>query len=179
MATQKCMVCRGVFKPDPRVGSKQKVCSQEICRKERKRRADARWRAANRGYRDQNKMRRWAAHYPRYWRAWRAGHPDYVERNRVQTRQRMQASRLLFAKQDAIRTDPVGYLESIRPPPVFAKQDEIGARLDGLVTFLAARLLFAKPNDMAFIPATVASSCPWTRNCGLKLNDSTGSRTAG
>ena len=158
MATRQCMVCGGVFMPDPRVGSKQKVCGQGVCRKERKRRANARWQVANRGYRDQKKMRLWAAHYPGYWRAWRAGHPDYVERNRVQTRQRMQATRLLFAKQDAIRTDPVGYLESIRPPPVFAKQDAIGARLDDLVTFLAARLLFAKPNDMAFPPAAVASS---------------------
>ena len=158
MATRQCMVCGGVFMPDPRVGSKQKVCGQGVCRKERKRRANARWQVANRGYRDQKKMRLWAAHYPGYWRAWRAGHPDYVERNRVQTRQHMQATRLLFAKQDAIRTDPVGYLESIRPPPVFAKQDAIGARLDDLVTFLAARLLFAKPNDMAFPPAAVASS---------------------
>lgn len=156
MATRKCLVCGGVFMPDPRVGSKQKVCGQETCRKERKRRANARWQTANRGYRDQKKMRLWAADYPGYGRAWRAGHPDYVERNRVQTRERMQASRLLFAKQDAI-----------------------GALLDDLVTFLAARLLFAKPNDMASTPTTVASSCPWTRNCGLKSNDSTGSKTDG
>jgi predicted nucleic acid-binding Zn ribbon protein len=73
MATRTCMVCGGAFMPESRVGSKQKVCGQEICRKERKRRADARWRATNLGYRDQNKMRRWAAHYPRYWRASRAG----------------------------------------------------------------------------------------------------------
>lgn len=179
MGTRKCMVCGDVFVPDPRVGSKQKVCGREKCRKERKRRADARWRAANPGYRDQKKMRVWAAQYPRYWRAWRAGHPDYVERNRVQTRQRMQASRLVFAKQDAIRRDPVGYLESLRPPAVFAKQDAIGALFDDLVTFLAVRLLFAKPNDMALPPAAVASSAPWTRNYGLKSNDFTGSRTDG
>lgn len=160
MARRKCVVCGGEFVADPRVGTKQKVCGQEICRKERKRRANARWQAANPGYRDQKKMRLWAAQYPGYWRAWRAGHPDYVERNRVQTRQRMQASRLVFAKQDAIRSDPVRYLESLRPPPVFAKQDEIGALLDDLVTFLAAQPLFAKPNDMASTPAAVASSGP-------------------
>lgn len=103
-------------------------------------------------------MRQWAAGYPTYWRSWRAAHPDYVERNRVQTRERQKASRLVFAKQDAIRRDPVGYLEGLRGPGMFAKQDAMSRPVDGILTFLVDQALFAKQSGIDSTPGPVASS---------------------
>ena len=156
-----CGVCGDLFAPDARTRGFQKVCGKPACRRERKRLADARWRANNPGYRDKDKVRQWAAGYPGYWRAWRAVHPVYMERNRQQTRERVQASRLLFAKQDAIQGDPVGYLEGLRLEAMFAKQDAMIPRLmEGILTFLTLREVFAKPKTIDSIPAAVASSAP-------------------
>ena len=156
-----CGVCGESFAPDARTRELQKVCAKATCRRERKRLADAGWRAKNPGYRDQDKMRRWASGYPDYWRQWRAAHPAYVERNREQTRERVQASRLLFAKQDAIRLDPVGYLEGLRSEAMFAKQDAMTSRVvEGILTFLTLREVFAKPKSIDPAATTVASSGP-------------------
>lgn len=157
---KRCRVCRDWYRPDPRVHKDQTVCAKRACRRERKRRADRRWRAANPGYRDKDKVCQWAAGYPDYWQHWRAHHPAYVERNRGQTRQRMKTSRLVFAKQDAIRRDPVGYLEGLRGPGMFAKQDAMARPVDGILTFLAVREVFAKPKPIAPAGAALESSCP-------------------
>jgi hypothetical protein len=42
--------------PDARVGSRQHACDREECQRERHRRADRAWRAANRDY---DRDRRW------------------------------------------------------------------------------------------------------------------------
>lgn len=161
MAQKTCEVCGDTFTPDARAREFQKVCGKPACRRERKRLADARWRAANPGYRDQAKIRQWAAAYPDYWQKWRSAHPAYVERNRQQTRERIRASRLLFAKQDAIRDDPVGYLEGLRSEATFAKQDAIIPHvLEGILTFLTLREGFAKPKTIDPAGAAVASSRP-------------------
>lgn len=159
MAMKHCEICGAPFTPDPRTRRFQKVCDQVSCRRARKRRADQAWRVKNPGYSvgRAGKTRAWAKAYPDYWRQYRAAHPDYVQKNRERSRDRMRRSRLLFAKQDAIRRDPVGYLEGLRPRPLFAKQDAMAASLDGILVYLAAREAFAKPNDMASAPSVVAS----------------------
>lgn len=159
MAMKHCEICGERFTPDARTRGFQKTCAQASCRRARKRRADQAWRAKNPGYSAgrAGKTRTWARGYPDYWRQYRAAHPDYVERNRKQSRERIRRSRLVFAKQDAIRRDPVGYLEGLRPRPLFAKQDAMAASLDGILVYLAAREAFAKPNDMASDRPAVAS----------------------
>ena len=47
----------------------------------------------------------------------------------------MRLRRARVAKQDAIRRDPVGYLQGLRGVGFVAKQDAI-ARLDGIVDYL-------------------------------------------
>jgi len=42
-----CCVCRKWFRPDPRVGARQRACSAESCKRERHRRACASWRKKN------------------------------------------------------------------------------------------------------------------------------------
>lgn len=159
MTTRRCMICGEAFVPDARTRRFQKVCGKESCGRARKKLADQKWRAKNPGYSSgrAGKTRAWARGYPAYWREYRAAHPTYAERNRSQTRERMRASRRVFAKQDAIRRDPVGYLGTLRPPPVFAKQDAMAGSIDGIVTFLVDREMFAKPNDMAPAGVAVAS----------------------
>ena len=51
-----CSICRRWFLPDARVGGRQHACGREECQRERHRRADQRWRAANRDY---DRDRRW------------------------------------------------------------------------------------------------------------------------
>ena len=51
-----CSVCRRWFLPDVRVGARQRACDRAECQRERHRRADRAWRAANRDY---DRDRRW------------------------------------------------------------------------------------------------------------------------
>ncbi|MBP7550038.1 MAG: hypothetical protein KA761_07105 [Gemmatimonadaceae bacterium] len=51
-----CSICRRWFLPDARVGGRQYACGQEACQRERHRRNDRQWRAANPNY---DRGRRW------------------------------------------------------------------------------------------------------------------------
>jgi len=155
---KRCRMCRDWYRPDPRTRGIQKACGKPVCRRERKRQADRRWWASNPGYRDAAKTRQWAAGSPSYWQRYRASHPDYAQRNREQTRERLKASRLVFANQDAIRRDPVGYLEDLRSPGMFANQDAISRPVDGILTFLVGREVFAKQSGIDPAPLAMASS---------------------
>ena len=53
-----CSVCRKWFTPDPRARKSQTVCGRDECRRERHRRACARWRAANPDYDREDRLRR-------------------------------------------------------------------------------------------------------------------------
>jgi len=127
MRMKHCQICGKAYEPDPRTRRIQKSCSRPTCRKQRKSQADQRWRSKNPGYNAtrQGKLRQWAARYPNYWQDWRARHPGYVERNRERTRERRKASRLVFAKQDAIKRFVDGILSYLLAREVFAKQNAI------------------------------------------------------
>ena len=157
---KRCRVCKEWFMPDARTARFQKVCGTATCRRERKRLADARWWAKNGDYdiARQGKKRVWAAAYPTYWQSYRIQHPNYVQRNREQTRRRLKVSRLVFANQDAIQRDPVGYLEGLRSPGMFANQDAITRPVDGILTFLVNREVFANQDAIDPTPRVVASS---------------------
>lgn len=53
-----CSACRRWFTPDPRARGRQKVCKRAECKKERHRRACARWREANPDYDREDRLRR-------------------------------------------------------------------------------------------------------------------------
>ena len=44
----------------------------------------------------------------------------------------------MFATQDAIRRDPVGYLQGLRAGAMFATQDSITRCINGIILYLAA-----------------------------------------
>ena len=157
---KRCRVCREWFFPDARTTRFQKVCGSAACRRERKRLANAGWWAKNEDYDTarQGKKRAWTAAYPNYWQNYRAQHPEYVQRNRELTRRRLKASRLMFANQDAIQRDPVGYLQGLRSPGMFANQDTITGPVDGILMFLVQREVFANQDGIDSTPQAVASS---------------------
>ena len=45
-----CQFCGRYFRPDPRIGARQKACRREACRKARKTLAQHRWTEHNPGY---------------------------------------------------------------------------------------------------------------------------------
>lgn len=45
-----CSICRRWFRPDARVGDRQRACGEASCQAARRRRTQAGWRAANAGY---------------------------------------------------------------------------------------------------------------------------------
>ena len=150
---KRCGVCGDGFVADARTRRFQKVCPKPDCRRVRKQQADARWRSKNEGYDASRaaKKRVWAKTYPHYWQTYRTADPDYAQRNREQTRERVKRSRLLFANQDAIRMDPVGYLAGLQGEGLFANQDAMAHSIEGILTFLRVREGFANPNAM--VPA--------------------------
>ena len=112
MPIKECECCHDVFEVNPRLGKRQRVCGKTVCRRWRAAASQRRWRLKNPDY-DEGSADR---HPCGYWKDYRSQHPGAVERNRTTTRERMRAQRTLFATQDSIRRDPVGYLEGLRPP---------------------------------------------------------------
>ena len=53
-----CGVCRKWFVPNPRAGSRQRVCGEPSCQTERHRRACERWRGRNPDYDREDRLRR-------------------------------------------------------------------------------------------------------------------------
>jgi hypothetical protein len=45
-----CSICRQWFRPDPRVGARQRACSKPECQAARRKRTQANWRAQNPEY---------------------------------------------------------------------------------------------------------------------------------
>lgn len=47
---KRCRICRRLFRPDPRVGERQRVCSDGPCQVQRRAQTQARWRKRNPSY---------------------------------------------------------------------------------------------------------------------------------
>ena len=76
-----CVYCRRFFRPDRRVGAKQKSCKEKDCQKRRKAESQKRWVESNAG----DFQGRDA-----YVREWRRGNPDYQRRGRATRRDEIQ-----------------------------------------------------------------------------------------
>ena len=72
MAERKCHYCGRGFVPDPRVGNRQKACSN-ACQRLRK-------RENNRAFREKNPEYGRAPERYEYLKEWRQKHPDYQKR---------------------------------------------------------------------------------------------------
>ena len=89
-----CAWCGWSFRPDPRIGDKQKNCARKKCKHERARAKGRRWRAMYPSY-DVNrrvKKRGWAASRG-YWREYRGSHPAYRARDNDRRRRAKKAAK--------------------------------------------------------------------------------------
>lgn len=75
---KRCFYCGRYFKPDNRVGERQKCCKDRGCQARCKKESRRRWLEANPGY-----------FSGRYWyiKQWRKEHPDYQRRWRAKRRE--------------------------------------------------------------------------------------------
>ena len=104
MECRRCASCGGAFRPRAQV-PQQRYCGQTACQRERRRRwqqgkleSDADYRANQ-----VQAQQAWAVRHSDYWREYRAKHPDYTDRNRVQKRRRYRGRRVTrLAKMDAL-----------------------------------------------------------------------------
>ena len=172
MAQLRCPYCGRWFTPKLRKGSRQVTCGAEACRAAHKRVLGQGWRTENpeRTLGRQGKVRVWADARA-YWRGWRDGNLKYVERNRVQTRERMRRLRKERREARALLSDPVGYLRGLKarcgedvcktgtgqalaPTGKGATADDVcktgigRGPVVGVVDYLLARELFAKQEGL-------------------------------
>lgn len=115
MAQARCPYCGRWFKPVLHKGRRQVTCGAEACAAAHKRVLGRLWWAKNpeRTLGRQGKKRAWAQGRA-YWDGWREDNPEYVERNRAQTRERMRRQREEQRKARALLADPVGYLRGLK-----------------------------------------------------------------
>jgi len=140
--TRRCLYCNCLFTPNPRTNGLQKACSKPACLKARRSDAYKAWRSRNPHYSQSRngKILRWTSKQPSYWKKYRRSHPEYVRKNRLRSLERYEEKKAFFAKQVAIKSDPIGFLNTIRQKmahsPHFAKRNAIKDVLDGILTYL-------------------------------------------
>jgi len=114
LKTRPCLICLKPFTPDLRTAKHQRVCCDEACQKERKRRKWRRWAARHKEQR-KGKLRLWAEAYPYFWRHYRQENEDYRKKdNKRRCRAAKRARR--SAKQTLIwvqRAEGIGRLEDL------------------------------------------------------------------
>ena len=130
MAPGRCPYCGRWFKRGVRKGERQKTCGRRKCRARHKQALNRQWLTKNPGSRllreEKVRDRRRAEGY---WIDWREGDPEYVERNRAQTRERMRALRTRRKEAAEVLADPVRYLDGLRDPAeeMFATRELVEA----------------------------------------------------
>ena len=75
---KRCEVCSNLFEADVRVGDRQRVCSKQRCKQERKRRCQQRWLSKNPNY--------FKGRYANT-KIWLSAHPDYLKNYRASRNQ--------------------------------------------------------------------------------------------
>lgn len=107
MVTSQCFCCRRCF--TPKRNPQQRYCSQNDCQKARKNAWRRQKHAFDPDYQDANRTsnKKWRDKNPGYQSAYRATHPEYTERNRVQSHHRKQSHDIPddaseFVKSDAL-----------------------------------------------------------------------------
>jgi hypothetical protein len=95
MECRRCAACDRTFRARAQVPH-QRYCALAACQRERRRRwqqsklhADADYRANQR-----QAQRVWVDGHGEYWREYRASHPDYTDRNRLEQRRRDRGRRV-------------------------------------------------------------------------------------
>ena len=145
MSEKRCPYCARHYEPYARAVERQKHCGLSACRRKHKRARDRAWRSKDAEWCQarQVKVREWARERG-YWQRWRSKHPEYRSREALRMRRKREKA---VAKQEVLRSDPVGYLKRIRygcQITGVAKQDVLAWRLDEVLEYLIVRERVAK-----------------------------------
>jgi hypothetical protein len=103
MECRRCASCGRSFRPRAQV-PQQRYCGMAACQRERRRRWHQNKLRSDDDYRanQAQAQQAWAGSHRDYWRDYRARHPDYTERNRLEQRRRDRRGReTRLAKMDA------------------------------------------------------------------------------
>lgn len=78
---KRCVYCRRFYKPDRRVGARQKSCKEKECQRKRKAESQKQWVECNAGYFQGRYayVREWRKRNPDYQRRWRATRQDEIQ----------------------------------------------------------------------------------------------------
>ncbi|MEK6560211.1 MAG: hypothetical protein AABZ07_00630 [Nitrospirota bacterium] len=78
---KRCVYCKRFFRPDSRVGARQKSCKEKECQKKRKAESQKMWVESNAGYFQGRYayVREWRMRNPDYQRQWRATRRDEIQ----------------------------------------------------------------------------------------------------
>lgn len=167
MAQPRCPYCGRWYAVHPRLWGRQKTCGHAECRAKHK-------AALNRKWWKEHPVKRYERYErvktrrreQKYWDKRRARLPDYVKRNREQTRKRMRLLRAKRREAAQILKAPLQYLEGLGAdenemfatqesigsaarraarsrPTMFATQEPIAALTVGVWKYLKAREVFA------------------------------------
>jgi len=172
---ERCPYCGRWFAVHPRLWGRQKTCGDEKCRAKHKAELNRKWWEEHpEEQRERNKQVTERRGRERYWDERRSKNPDYVERNREQTRERMRRLRAERKEADRVLKDPVGYLEGLgvgvggeemfatqesigvdcrrcegARPTMFATQESIRGLSVGMWNYLKVRAMFATQEGIA------------------------------
>lgn len=93
---RQCACCKTMFRPD-RYHPNQNYCLKESCQRKRRTTWQKNKLKTDKTYRENQADAQavWKAKNPRYWKNYRAGRPDYVERNRAGQKRRRVGKNLL------------------------------------------------------------------------------------
>ena len=140
MECRRCAACGQAFRPRAQVPH-QRYCGLAACQRERRRRWQQRKLEADPDYHANQvrAQRAWADGNSAYWREYRAKHPDYTDRNRLEQRRRDRRRRAArLAKIDASTPIPAVLSGTYRLVPEaagdLAKKDAWTVRLTVIST---------------------------------------------
>jgi hypothetical protein len=97
---KRCRFCKELFRPDPRLKSRQVACSRPECQSARKKENRESWLARHPDYftgRSAN-TKAWRQHHPDYQRYWRRKHPEVRARDNARRRRRRELADLARAE---------------------------------------------------------------------------------
>lgn len=114
MPQSRCPYCGRWFTAELGKGQRQKTCGAPECRRAHKQAQNRQWWAENPVSRQVRYEKvRDRRREQGYWRQHREEDPDYVERNRAQTRERMRALRARRKEEAGVLKNPLKYLEGL------------------------------------------------------------------
>lgn len=154
MNQNRCRHCHTFFLPNPRVKT-QRYCQRPECQRARKALWQKQKMHQDTDYQTTHReaQKNWMEQNPGYWKIYRAGHPAYIQKNRLQQQNRDRKRRLArLAKMDALR--PFSFIKpgSYFLAPDLAKMDTLAQKVFLIPDTSTDLSLLAKKDSIDLFP---------------------------